>query len=172
MRTVPCVQRCAPGGRVRGQCCTALMDTRRGPCRPLASSSAPTGSTAHLSAGWFRLGAQPTDLLEFLPASGVTIQTCSCMQRTRLSLSHFAHYWTCRASQLGAQATGAPLSLPTRTSEFRGCGSVGPPRLAEGRRSATAEPLVFSNFPNIPENPRFHPLLVNSFPSKYQLHNK
>ena len=134
MRTAPRVQRCAPGGRVRGQCCTALMDTRRGPCRPLASSSAPTGSTAHLRAGWFRLGAQPTDLLEFLPAGGVTIQTCSCMQRTRLSLSHFAHYWTCRASQLGAQATGAPLSLPTRTSEFRGCGSVGPPRLAEGRR--------------------------------------
>ena len=113
------VRRCAPGGRVRGQCCTALMDTRRGPCRPLAPPVLPLGllrRKRRLVSTWRTAYA---DLLEFLPASSVAFQACS-MQRI---LSVSSRNWTCRASQLGAQAKG-PRSAGRRGRRIPGAVGV------------------------------------------------
>ena len=131
-------RRCAPGGRVRGQCCTALMDTRRGPCRPLAPPVLPLGLPRRLPRAGFDL-AHSLRQLAGVPAS----------KWRSFSLQHAAHnlfFAKFDMSSFTARGAGkgTPLSRPTRTSDSRGCGSVG--TLNWQRGAGKAKPLVFERF--------------------------
>ena len=127
-------RRCAPGGRVRGQCCTALMDTRRGPCRPFAFPVLPLGlprRTRGLVSTWRTAYA---DLLEFLPASSVAFQACSMQRILSVFFRAIGH------AEL--HSSGRRQRDPSQPADedvgFRGLWECRNPELAEGRRQSQA----------------------------------